>query len=92
MVTRFKFWFYFKELLFGGVRLAENADPDKYVYIGYGTGFYSGSEFLLPDSSMGRNIIIFGVDMNSSVHIDNKKKYLNSWYRSNARIRLYSRS
>ena len=63
MVTRFKFWFYFKELLFGGVRLAENADPDKYVYIGYGIGFYSRSEFLLPDGSMSKNIIIFGVNM-----------------------------
>ena len=28
----------------------------------------------LPDGSMGKNVIIFGVDMSSSVHIDNKKK------------------
>ena len=33
------------------------------------------SEFSLPDGSMGKNVIIFGVDMSSSVHIDNKKKY-----------------
>ena len=32
------------------------------------------SEFSLPDASMGKNVIIFGVDMSSSVHIDNKKK------------------
>ena len=32
------------------------------------------SEFSLPDGSVGKNVIIFGVDMNSSVHIDNKKK------------------
>ena len=28
----------------------------------------------LPDGSMGKNVIIFGVDMSSSVHIDNKEK------------------
>ena len=32
------------------------------------------SEFSLPDDSVGENIIIFGVDMSSSVHTDNKKK------------------
>ena len=26
------------------------------------------------DGSMGKNVIIFGVDMSSSVHIDNKNK------------------
>ena len=37
-------------------------------------GFDSRSEFLLSDGSMGKNVIIFGADMNSSVHIDNKGK------------------
>ena len=32
------------------------------------------SEFSLPDDSVGKNVIIFGVDMSSSVHTDNKKK------------------
>ena len=32
------------------------------------------SEFSLPDGSVGKNVIIFRVDMSSSVHIDNKKK------------------
>ena len=43
--------------------LAKNADPDEYVYIGYGIGFYPRSEFLLLDGSMIKNIIIFGVNM-----------------------------
>ena len=30
--------------------------------------FYSLSEFSLADRSMGGNVIIFGVDINSSVH------------------------
>ena len=32
------------------------------------------SEFSLPDGSMGKNVIISGVDISSSVHIENKKK------------------
>ena len=32
------------------------------------------SEFSLPDGSMGRNVIISGADMSSSVHVDNKNK------------------
>ena len=63
-----------KDCLFGGVKLAKNSDPDKYVNSGYGTVFDSRSEFSLPDGSVGENVIIFGVDMSSSVHIDNNKK------------------
>ena len=74
MVTRFKFWFYFKELLIGGIKLAKNADPGKYVYTSNGLAFDSRSEFLLPDGSVGKNFIIFGVAMSSSVRIDNKKE------------------
>ena len=44
------------------------------MYTGYGIGFNLRSEFSLPDSSAGKNVIIFGVDMSSSVHMDNKKK------------------
>ena len=60
--------------LFGSVKLAKNADPDKYKYSGYGIGLYSCLEFSFTDGSMGKNIIVFGVDMSSSVHIDNKNK------------------
>ena len=58
----------------GGVKLAEKADRDKYTYTGYGIGFDSRSEFSLPDGSVGKNVIIFEVDISSSVHIDNKGK------------------
>ena len=43
--------------------------------------------FSHPTGSFGNNAIIFGVDMSSSVHIDNKKGHFNSWKRSNTRIR-----
>ena len=73
MVTRFKFRFYFKGLLIS-VKLAKNADPDKYVYCGYSIGFILRSLFSLPNFDSGKNIVIFRVDMSSPVHIDNKKK------------------
>ena len=63
-----------EDCLFGGVILAKNADPDKYVYPGCGIGFNSRSEFSLSDGSLGKNVIIFGADMRSSVYIYNKKK------------------
>ena len=49
-------------------RIAKNAYPDKYVYSGYGIGFDSRSECSLPDGSMGKNAIIFGVDMSSCAY------------------------
>ena len=60
--------------LFGVVTLTKNADIDKYGYSGYGTGFDRKFFFPFPGSGFGQNIIIFGVDMSFSVHVDNKKK------------------
>ena len=46
-------------------------------YSGYGIGFDAcGSFSLSDDSGFGKNVLIFGSDMSSSVHIDNKKKYI----------------
>ena len=59
---------HFKGLLFGGIKLAKNADPNKYVYSGYGIGLDLRSEFSLPHGSVGKNVIIFGVDMSSSAY------------------------
>ena len=74
MVTRYISNFTLKDCLFGGVKLAKNADRGKHVCSSYGNGFNLHSEFSLPDGSVGKNVIIFGVDMSSSGHIDNKKK------------------
>ena len=60
--------------MFGSVNLTKNSDLDKYKYSGYSTGFDSRSEFSFTDGGFGKNAIIFGADMNSSVHIDNKRK------------------
>ena len=66
--------FTIKNWLFGSVKLTKNADPDKCKYSGYDIGFDSRSECLFTDGSMGKNVIIFEVDMISSVHIDNNGK------------------
>ena len=60
--------------MFGGVKLTKNADPDKYSYSGYGIGFDTRGEYSLSDSSVGKNAIILGFHMSSSVHIHNKGK------------------
>ena len=50
-----------------------NNDVDLQKYSGYGIGFDRKRFFSIGDE-VGRNVIIFGVDMSSSPHIDNKKK------------------
>ena len=63
-----------KKCLFNAVILTKNANIDKYRYSGYGIGFDRRSSFSFPGGGFGQNIIIFGVDMSSSPHIDNKGK------------------
>ena len=59
--------------LFSEVKLVKTADIDQYKLFGYGIGFdrdgtSSGA------NKFGENVIIFGVDMSTSVHVDNKKQ------------------
>ena len=63
-----------KNCLFGAVTLTKNADIDKYGYSGYGIGFDRRGSFSFPGGGFGQNVIIFGVDMSSSAHANNKKK------------------
>ena len=60
--------------LFGYVKLTKKADPDKCKYSVYCIGSVSCSKFSFTDETMGKKIIIFGVDVSSSLHIDNKNK------------------
>ena len=43
-------------------------------FSGYGIKFNLRSKFPLLDSSMGKNVIIFEIDLSSSVHVDSKNK------------------
>ena len=63
-----------KNWLFGAVTLTKNADTEKYGYSGYGIGFDRRGSFSFPGGRFGQNVLIFGVDMSFSAHIDDKKK------------------
>ena len=62
--------------LFGAVSLTKNADVNKYKYSGYGIAVDRSSSFSYPGGGNGQNVVMFGVDMNSSIHFDNKGKYI----------------
>ena len=65
--------------LFGAVKLRKHVDVDLYRYSGYGIGFDRKGFYSIGDE-VGRNAVIFGVDMSSFPHIHNKKNiYFNSW-------------
>ena len=66
--------FTLEDFLFGNVKITKNADADKHSYSWCGIGFDSCSPFLIPNFDWGKNVVIFAVDMNSSVHTDNKNK------------------
>ena len=53
--------------------MTKNVDIDKYKYSRYGIGFDRHGSFSFPGTGLGRNVIMFGVDM-SSTKIDNIKK------------------
>ena len=60
--------------MFGAVKLTKNANHNKYSYSGYGIEFDSRSLFSIPNFDWDKNVIIFGVDMSSSVHANNENK------------------
>ena len=63
-----------KNCLFGAVTLTKNADIEKYKYSGYCIVFDRRSSFSFPSGGFGQNVLIFGVDMSTSIHINKKKK------------------
>ena len=60
--------------MFGAVILTKNADFDKYKCFSYVIGFDRREIFSFPGGRFGCYVIIFGADMSSFVHVDNKKK------------------
>ena len=60
--------------LFGKIKMTKNANTNKYKYQGHGIGFDSTGTFTHPDGWVGKNVIIFGVDMTNSKHANNKIK------------------
>ena len=71
--------FTIQNALFGAMKITKNADTSKYNYKGYGICFDESEEFThvrkrgnFSDTTMGRNVIIFGVNMSFSKHANNK--------------------
>ena len=60
--------------LFGAVKLTKCIDIDKYKYSGYSIRFDSSGNFSHTSGEFGKNVIIFGVDMSSSVHANNNTR------------------
>ena len=63
-----------KNCLLRAVTLTRNADIDKYGYSGYEIGFDRRSSFSFPGGGFGQIWSIYGADMSSSAHINDKKK------------------
>ena len=62
--------------LFGAVKLTKNPDSDKFKHTGYNTRFDSRSQFSWSEGNWGKNVIIFRDDMNLSMRVDYKKKFI----------------
>ena len=52
--------------------MIKNSDVDKCKYSGYGIGFDSRGSFSHSSKRDDKNVIIFGADLSSSVHANNK--------------------
>ena len=73
--------FTIQNALFGAMQITKNTDTSKYNYKGYGICFDESKEFThvrkrgnFSDTTDGRNVIIFGVDMSFSKHANHKAK------------------
>ena len=71
------------------LHLTENVDIDKYGYSGYGIRFDRRLSFSFPVVAFSQNVLLFGVDISFSAHIDNKKRCISSWKRTSTKIRTY---
>ena len=60
--------------LFGAVTLTKNVNIDKNGYSGYWIGLDRWSSYSFPRGGFGQNVLIFGLNMSFSTHIDNNKK------------------
>ena len=58
--------------LFGAIKLTKNVNTSNYKYEGCGIAFDSGRSFTIGNITKGKNVIIFSVDTNSSIHSINK--------------------
>ena len=72
-----KSWPYYSDNCSTIAKLTTNPDPDTYSHSRYSISFNVCGTFSLPNDGFAENVVIFVADMSSSVHVDNKKRYLN---------------
>ena len=60
--------------LFGAVTLTKNVIIDTYGYSSYGIGLDRKGSFSFSGGGYGQNVLLFGVEMSFSAHVDDKKK------------------
>ena len=58
--------------LFGAVKLTKDVNTSNYGYNGYGICFDSGGSFTSGNITNGKNVFIFGVNTQNSIHSANK--------------------
>ena len=54
--------------------MTKNVNIERYGYSGYGIGFDRKGRFSFSGGEYCQNVLIFGVNISFSAHIDNKKK------------------
>ena len=60
--------------LLGTINLTKNSNIDKYKCSGYDIGFDSKGTFSNPTGIVGQNSIIFGADISSCTHANNRTR------------------
>ena len=58
--------------LFGVIKITKDVNTSYYKYSGYGICFDGNGKFSIGDITNGKNVIIFGADMSSSIYANNK--------------------
>ena len=60
--------------MFRALKLTKNANCNEWSYSGYEIWLDSHSIFPIPNFDWGKNAVLFGIDMSSSVHANSKNK------------------
>ena len=61
-----------KNGLFGGIKITKDVNTSHYKNSGYGICFDGKGKFSIGNITKGKNVIIFGADMSSSIYANNK--------------------
>ena len=61
-----------KNGLFGGIKITKDVNTSHYKSSGYGICFDAKGKFSIGNITKGKNVIIFGADMSSSIYANNK--------------------